>query len=204
MRKAALTAHVTVSLGWFGAVAAFLALAITGLFTHDSHLARGSYVAMERITWFVIVPFALASLVTGVIESLSTPWGLFRHYWVLAKLLLTTIATLLLFVHTRPITSLASAARGVGFGADAAQLQLKLVVDAALALAVLSITTVLAIYKPRGLTPHGQRLRHEQRLTSSTHENPSRSEREDCRRIPDGESDYTGVPHARASHGSGR
>lgn len=163
MRKAALTAHVTFSLGWFGAVAAFLALAIVGLFTHDGHLARASYLAMERITWFVIVPFAFASLVSGIIESLGTPWGLFRHYWVLAKLLITTIATLLLFVHTRPITILASAARDVGFSADSGQLQLKLAVDAALALVVLLVATALAVYKPRGLTSYGQRAQRKLR-----------------------------------------
>ena len=42
------------------------------------------------------VPLVLASLLSALIESLSTPWGLFRHYWALVKLLLTIFATIVL------------------------------------------------------------------------------------------------------------
>jgi hypothetical protein len=41
---------------------------------------------------------AFASLLTGFIQSLGTPWGLFRHYWVLVKLLLTVFSTVVLLV----------------------------------------------------------------------------------------------------------
>jgi hypothetical protein len=94
LRKLVLTAHITVSVGWLGAVIAFLALAIAGLTSRDAQMVRTSYAAMELTARFVIVPLAFASLLTGLIESLGTPWGLFRNYWVLAKLLLTTFATI--------------------------------------------------------------------------------------------------------------
>ena len=58
LRKFALTAHVTSSIGWFGAVAAFLALAIAGLTSQDAQIVRAAYLAMELTTWFVIVPLA--------------------------------------------------------------------------------------------------------------------------------------------------
>ena len=74
-RKLNLTAHVTSSVGWIGAVAAFLALAIAGLTSHDAHMVRVAYPAMELIARFVIVPLALASLVSGLIQSLGTPWA---------------------------------------------------------------------------------------------------------------------------------
>src|SRR5262245_2741612 len=101
--KLALTTHVLVSVAWFGAVAAFLALSIAGLRSDEAQTVRGSYVAMDLITWWVIVPFALCSFLTGVIQSLGTTWGLFRHDWIIAKLLLTVVATLILLVHTGPI-----------------------------------------------------------------------------------------------------
>ena len=41
---------------------------------------------------------AFASLLTGLIQSLGTPWGLFRHYRVVVKLLLTVFATAVLLV----------------------------------------------------------------------------------------------------------
>ena len=45
--KFALTAHVTSSIGWFGAVAAFLALSIAGMIGQDTQLVRAAYLAME-------------------------------------------------------------------------------------------------------------------------------------------------------------
>ena len=92
LRKFALTAHVVSSVGWLGAVAAFLALAVAGLTSRDAQVVRAAYLAMDLIARLVIVPAALASLLTGFVQSLGTPWGLFRHYWVLAKLLITVLA----------------------------------------------------------------------------------------------------------------
>src|SRR5713226_4064712 len=98
VRKFALTAHVTSSVGLLGSIAAFLALAVAGLTSQDVPTVRAAYLAMELIARSVIVPLAFASLLTGLIQSLGTPWGLFRHYWVLAKLLLTAFATIVLLV----------------------------------------------------------------------------------------------------------
>jgi hypothetical protein len=161
VRKLALIAHVTSSIGWMGAVACFLALAIAGLTGGEDNAARAAYVAMKITTWAVIVPLCLASLLTGLIESLLTPWGLFRHYWVIAKLVLTTLATVVLLAHTQPIGRLALAAANGTLGADLHSVRVQLLVDAAAALFVLLVTTVLAIYKPRGLTRYGWRKQHE-------------------------------------------
>jgi len=98
LRKLALTAHVTSSVGLLGSIAAFLSLAIAGLTSQDAQTVRAAYLAMELIARFVIVPLAFASLLTGLIQSLGTPWGLFRHYWVVVKLLLTVFATVVLLV----------------------------------------------------------------------------------------------------------
>ena len=88
--KFALTAHIIFSVGWLGAIVVYLALAIAGLTVHDAQMVRAAYLSMELIGWYVMVPFSLAALLTGLVQSLGTPWGLFRHYWILAKFLLTT------------------------------------------------------------------------------------------------------------------
>jgi hypothetical protein len=158
LRKFALTAHVTSSVGWFGAVATFLALAVAGLTSKDAQTARGAYLAMELTTWFVIIPSAFASLLTGLVVSLGTAWGLFRHYWVLVKLLITVLGAIILLAHTRPIGILAGIARETAFsGVDLHRLQIQLVADAGAALLVLLVATTLAVYKPRGMTPYGRR-----------------------------------------------
>ena len=164
LRKLALTAHVASSAGWLGAVAGFLALAVAGLASRDPRTATAVYPAMELITIYVIVPLSLASLLTGIIQSLGTPWGLFRHYWVLIKLLLTGLATVVLVLQLGPIGYLGDAARGAAVSmADLRGLGTSMVIHAVGGLLVLLMTTVLSVYKPRGLTRYGQRKQHEQR-----------------------------------------
>jgi hypothetical protein len=164
LRKLALTAHVTSSVGWLGAVGGFLALAIAGLTSEDAQLVQSTYLATELITWVVIVPLAFATLLTGLVMSLGTEWGLFRHYWVLVKFVLTVLATFLLLLHTRPIGILAAIARETTLStADVGRLQIQLVGDAGAALLALLVNVTLSVYKPRGMTPYGWRKQRERR-----------------------------------------
>lgn len=163
LRKTMLTAHITASLGWFGAVVAFLALAITGLAGSSPQTVRGAYVSMELVGWAVIVPLADASLLTGVMQSLSTAWGLFRHYWVIAKLLITVLATGLLLVHMQPVGHLAdAAARAALDGGELEGMRIQLLADAAATVVALLIAAGLSVFKPRGITRCGRRWQREQ------------------------------------------
>jgi hypothetical protein len=169
LRKLSLTVHVTSSVGWLGAVAAFLALAVTGLTSEDAQTVRSADLAMDLTAWFVIVPLCFASLLTGLVSSLGTPWGLFRHYWVLVKLLITIPATLVLLVHMQPISLLAGVASKATLtlsGADLHGLRTLLVTAAGAALLVLLVLTTLSLYKPRGMTRYGWRRQREQRAPS--------------------------------------
>ena len=154
LRKLALTAHVTSSVGWLGAVAAFLVLAISGLRSVDDNTARSLYPALELMGWYVIVPFSGAALATGLIQAFGTQWGVFRHYWVVAKLLITVGASLLLLLHMQLVRSAAEAA---GSGALGGEPRMRLVADAAAALVVLLVAVALSVYKPQGMTPLGMR-----------------------------------------------
>jgi hypothetical protein len=165
VRRFALTIHIAASVGWLGAVGCFLALALAGLNSRDAQTVRAVYIASDLTTWSVIVPLGLASLVTGVVQALGTPWGLFRHYWVAAKLLLTALATGLLLLHTRPIRSMADAAARTELRADDLRgVRVQLAADAGAALLVLLGVTALSVYKPQGLTRYGWRKRREERL----------------------------------------
>jgi hypothetical protein len=164
LRKAALTVHVTASVGWVGAVAAFLALAVPGVSSTDPATVRACYLAMDVITTGVIVPLAVAALLSGVLSSLVSPWGLLRHYWVVVKLLLTTVATVVLLLQLAPIGRLADAATQAPISAtELHEARVSAVVHAGGGLAVLLVTTVLAVYKPPGMTSYGWRRRQQQR-----------------------------------------
>jgi uncharacterized membrane protein len=165
VRQFALTAHVTCSVSWIGAVLVFLALSIIGLTSQDASTVRAAYIVMEPAAWSVLVPLAFASLITGIVQGLGTTWGLFRHYWVLFKLLIASFATLVLLIYMETFRVMASVAADptADFGIvrnPSPRLH------AVLALAVLLVATVLAIYKPRGLTPYGRRKQRDQRKQS--------------------------------------
>ncbi len=167
VRKFALTAHITFSVGWLGAVVAYLALAVAGLTSHDVSMVRAAYLAMELIGWFVIVPFSLATLLIGLVQSLGTQWGLFRHYWILVKFLLTTGATLVLLRHLPAVSRMSGVAAETALSsADFRALRIQLVVHAAAGLLVLLAATTLSVYKPWGMTAYGRRKQHEQRKMS--------------------------------------
>jgi hypothetical protein len=158
LRSLVLTAHIASSVGLLGAVAAFLVLAIAGLTGQEAPMVRASYLAMAFITRFVVLPLCIAALLLGVAQSLVSPWGLFRHYWVLAKLLLTLVSTVALLMHLRPIDYLADAAlRTTLVDADLRGMRFQVVAASGAALLVLLVATALSVYKPRGMTLYGWR-----------------------------------------------
>lgn len=154
-RKALLTAHVVFSVGWLGAVVAFCALAVAARAGADPDSA--SFIALNTIGLVVIVPASLLSVATGIVQSLVTPWGLARHRWVVAKLVLGLAATALLLLHQ--FSAVAVAARRAASHVPVGLLATQLVIDALLAIAALLVITVISIYKPWGLTRYGQRQR---------------------------------------------
>ena len=152
------------AVGLLGAVAGFLVLAIGGLASQNAQMMHAAYLAMELIAWFVIAPLAFASLLTGIVQSIGTTWGLFQHYWVLAKLLLSVFVTIVLLLQMKLISYLADvAAETVLTSADLIAARMSLVVHSGGGLLVLLVPVALSVYKPRGMTRFGRRKRNEQR-----------------------------------------
>lgn len=157
-RKLLLTAHVAVAVGWIGALAGFLVLSIAGLVSADVMITRSVYLAMDLLNRFVIVPAALLSVLTGVVQSLGTPWGLLRHYWVVFKFLLILTATVMLLAKTGPISDVARAAAEAALtSSDMRGLRLSIMGHAIGGLAVLLWAMALGIYKPKATTPFRNR-----------------------------------------------
>ncbi|MPZ50585.1 MAG: DUF2269 domain-containing protein [Dehalococcoidia bacterium] len=164
VRKFALAVHLSFSVGWIGAAVAYLALGVFAAISGDAQTVRAAWIAMELTGWFVIVPLAVAALLTGMVMSLGTPWGLFRHYWILISLALTILSTVVLLLHMPTVSKLADVARETdsanlgGLGGD--------LLHPGLGLAVLLVITVLNVYKPRGMTPYGWRKQQGERKVS--------------------------------------
>lgn len=132
---------------------------------------RGAYLVMEPAARLVLVPLAFASLLTGLVQSLGTAWGLFRHYWVIFKLVINALANVVLLTYMETFRAMAGVAAAPG--ADLGMVRNPSpVLHATLALALLLAATVLAIYKPRGMTRYGQRKQHEQRQRARQRTSP--------------------------------
>ncbi|HZS59305.1 MAG TPA: hypothetical protein VFA43_08555 [Gemmatimonadaceae bacterium] len=167
LRRFTLTTHLTSSLGWVGAALVFLALALIGFTSDDPVTVRGAYLLMAPAAWFVLVPLAHASLLSGILLSLGTSWGLFRHYWVVLKLGITVFSTIILLIYMGTFRQMA------GVAADpvmdlATVRNASPILHAVLALILLLGSTVLGIYKPFGMTAYGLRTQNEQRQITST------------------------------------
>jgi hypothetical protein len=157
-RRLGLTAHLAFSIGWFGAVVAYLVLAVAALTGEDAQRMHGNYLALELIGWFVIVPFSLATLLTGIIQSVGTEWGLFRYHWVQTKFLLIIGATVVLLAHMPTVGRIARASVDTTLSStDHGVLPIQLVVHAAGGVLVLLAATVLSVFKPWGMTSYGRR-----------------------------------------------
>lgn len=166
LRKFALTAHIAFSVGWIGAVAAFFALSIAGMTSQSAEVVRSAYLSMNLISLYIIVPLSLAALATGLIQSLGTSWGLFRHYWVIVKFFVTVLSVVVLLMHQ--YTAVAAAAKVVsGAGGTLPRAQLSslgfvLVRASGLGMLALIVVTTLSVYKPWGLTQYGRHERQAQ------------------------------------------
>lgn len=167
LRRLTFTTHITSSIGWIGAVLVFLAVAVIAMTSQDERTVRGAYLVMAPAAWFVLVPLAHASLLSGIALSLGTAWGLFRHYWVVLKLLITVFATVILLIYMGTFRQMAGVAADPVIDLEAVR-NASPILHSVLALILLIAATVLGVYKPFGMTPYGTRKHLAQRQAVST------------------------------------
>ncbi|MFE7426319.1 DUF2269 domain-containing protein [Streptomyces sp. NPDC014735] len=158
-RRRLLVAHVAVSVSWLGLTVGLLALGIAAFRTDDPETARAAARAMKIFGDWLIIPFAMFSLLSGLALSLGTPWGLARHRWVWTKFWLTLVAAALSVFALRPAIDEAAARGSVGFD---------LVVAPSLATATYLFVTAISVLKPWGTTRRGQRLHRAARTGKGT------------------------------------
>lgn len=151
-RQWLLLAHVVLSLGWMGAGAANLVLAITARRTHDSALRRSCYKLIDVIDFALVIPLAFGALVSGVVISLATKWRLLRHWWVLIKLVVT-VAVIVFSTFGVGVWVEQSIAATAESRAGMSPVAVELVVGASANIAAFLFMTWVSITKPWSRTP---------------------------------------------------
>ncbi|MBW1732303.1 MAG: hypothetical protein JRH08_19290 [Deltaproteobacteria bacterium] len=76
--------HIFFACLWIGA-AVCLTLMNIFLKAGDGKVLYGINLSMKFIDDFIIIPGAMGSLLTGLIYSIFTGWGWFKHNWVIIK-----------------------------------------------------------------------------------------------------------------------
>ncbi|CAM5265654.1 hypothetical protein [Streptomyces narbonensis] len=154
-RKAILTLHVTVGVGWVGIEIVQLVLGLVGLSTGDAGVVRATRVVMEILGIELIAAAAWTTLLTGLLLSAVTQWGLLKHYWIVTKLVITVALMLnghFLLQHwlrvQAEMTDAPDAPESLG---------LRLVISMSVSLVLLVTATALSVYKPWGRTRRGRR-----------------------------------------------
>ena len=145
-RKIALTAHILASVGWFGVAVAVVFCAIAAVTTGDPSLSHALYRTIETSIWLSI-PAGVAAVANGSLLGLGGSFGLNRHWWVVAKIVIAVgvIVTDAVLVGHVAHEALVSGAAPPLYGSTIAHVVL------------LACATVLSVFKPRGRTPWGRR-----------------------------------------------
>jgi hypothetical protein len=151
-RRVGVLVHVATAVGWMGAVVAALGISIIGVASSDAATVRGASLILQLIAWYVLLPLGVASLGSGVVQSLGTPWGLIRYYWVLAKLAINVLSVVVLLAYTATMAEAVTRARDASLPLQDVR-NGSAVLHGAAAVVVLLVATWLSLYKPRGSTP---------------------------------------------------
>lgn len=155
-RRATLVVHVAASAGWLGLTLGLVALASAAI-TTDSHPAvEASVRAMKVFTDWLVIPLALLTLLSGLLLSLGTPWGLARHRWVYTKFWLTLATTVASTFALRPGVDDTAAAVAAG---EPLASSTDLIAGPLVSLSAYLFMTVVSVLKPWGPTRRGRRLR---------------------------------------------
>jgi ferredoxin-NADP reductase len=153
-RKVWLTLHIGVGVGWLGVALGMLVLSIVGMTADGPELRHNAYALVETFDRALAIPSVFLAIITGSVVSLGTPWGLVRHRWVLAKLIIALSLPILAILEGGWSQTLTE--RTEDPTAEPGGTGILLVGALAVFVALLWTATILSVFKPGGRTRWGR------------------------------------------------
>ncbi|WP_188189281.1 hypothetical protein [Nonomuraea sp. SYSU D8015] len=147
IRKTVLVIHIVASVALVGEVWGLVALNTAAALTEDLELAHSAYRLMPILVFAGGIPLSLTALATGITLGLTSHWGLFRHYWVVIKLVLL-VAVICVGMFLFDPEGMAAATEGAR--PAAATRQWGQVAALSTQIVMLLVATALSVFKPRG------------------------------------------------------
>jgi hypothetical protein len=83
--------HILTSVGWMAQAMTLCVLLGVGLASSDPTVRQAATSMAQAIDGRLLGPLADASAFTGIMLATATPWGFFRHWWVLVKFSITVV-----------------------------------------------------------------------------------------------------------------
>ncbi|MEQ4482139.1 hypothetical protein [Cohnella silvisoli] len=90
-RRVLLTLHLLFVAILFGVHVVLITVSLTAAVTSDESVLKACYTVMHLLAATSIRASTIGTVVTGILLSVFTSWGLFRFYWIIAKEILTLL-----------------------------------------------------------------------------------------------------------------
>ncbi|MFG2194361.1 hypothetical protein [Streptomyces sp. NPDC048639] len=160
LRKAVLTAHVAISVGWLGLVTGMFAMSVAGATTGSAEQQAAMYRTMSMLDEIFLGMTSMFALITGIVVGAGTKWGLLQRRWVAVKFFTTMGVMLLGFSVIHQLILKANELVDAGAPVRGGELDTvgwSMAGSAALALLSLVFMTAVSTYKPWGPTRWGRK-----------------------------------------------
>ncbi|MFE3907449.1 hypothetical protein ACFXPY_46400 [Streptomyces sp. NPDC059153] len=160
LRKAVLTAHVAISVGWLGLVTGMFAMSLAGATTGSTEQQAAMYRTMSLLDEIFLGMTSMFALITGIVVGAGTKWGLLQRTWVAVKFFLTMGVMLLGFSVIHQLILRANELVDAGAPVRGGELDTvgwSMTGSAAVALGSLVFMTAVSTYKPWNRTRWGKR-----------------------------------------------
>lgn len=172
-RKALVATHVVFSGSWLGVGAVMITLTILAATADDVGASHYSYRLLELFDQTILPWSSFGAILSGIAVSLTTKWGIVKHYWVFTKLVLAIVVLTCAFsfLHAWVVTAATESRQLAGSGGDVAELgavRTLLIGGFAFAVSNVLAATVISVYKPWGMTQRGRREAQRRARTSRT------------------------------------
>ncbi|MFE0022813.1 hypothetical protein [Amycolatopsis sp. NPDC059021] len=150
-RKAFLVAHIVTAGAWMGMDLALGILVCTALLTSDPGITAGSYRVLELFAGWPMLAASLLCLASGAVLAVGSKYGLFRYWWVFAKLVVNVVMSLLILFVLRPgLNDVAANAQRLAAGDTSLGSPSELLYPVVVAPSLLLFAFVLSVFKPWG------------------------------------------------------
>lgn len=150
--KGLLTLHIVSAVAFLGSVAGCSSPGIRAATRDDIAEAHTIYELMTVLPFALGIPLSFLALGSGILLALTSTWGLFRHWWVTAKLVLLVVTIFVGALVTGPAMSdPANHTSATGDGDRSDEWAVVLVLG--LQIAMILTASVLAVLKPGGRIP---------------------------------------------------